>query len=146
MDVEAASLLPTVSSLSSLGDSGYPLETSLMTPVAGQPANAAEARYNGSLKKTRVVVEQTIGIWKARFKCVDMKGGTLCCAPVKCGKIAAATLLLHNYCRKRNIPLLEEIVHDPGDHDPVPVGGEGRDAIIIAGQAKRRQIITQYFS
>ena len=119
-----------------------------MTPV-GQPANAPEARYNNSLKNTRVTVEQTIGIWKARFKCVHQKGGTLCYAPVKCGKIAAATVLLHNYCRQRNIPLMDELLEDPedaddlDDPDPVAAGGGGQ---LIAGQAKRRQIIAEYFT
>ncbi|KAK3880376.1 hypothetical protein Pcinc_015142 [Petrolisthes cinctipes] len=109
-----------------LGDSGYPLEPNLMVPV-GQPANAAEGRYNTSLKKTRVVVEQTIGIWKARFKCVHQKGGTLSYTPLKCGKMAAATFLLHNYCRRRNIPLLED-PDDPDDPDPAPAaaGARGR--------------------
>ncbi|XP_045106180.1 putative nuclease HARBI1 isoform X2 [Portunus trituberculatus] len=39
-----------------LGDSGYPVNIHLMTPI-GMPANAGEQRFNISLKKTRVVVE-----------------------------------------------------------------------------------------
>ncbi|KAK3884925.1 hypothetical protein Pcinc_010768 [Petrolisthes cinctipes] len=124
-----------------LGDSGYPLEPNLMVPV-GQPANAAEGRYNTSLKKTRVVVEQTIGIWKARFKCVHQKGGTLSYTPLKCGKMAAATFLLHNYCRRRNIPLLDD-PEDPDDPNPAPAAAGAR---LAAVQARRRQMIQEYFS
>lgn len=136
------------------GDSGYPLEPNLMVPV-GQPANAAEGRYNSSLKRTRVVVEQTIGVWKARFKCVHQKGGTLCYTPLKVGKMAAATFLLHNYCRKRNIPLLEDPedpddpdgLDDPDDPDPLPAAAAGAGGVrLAAGRARRRQIIQEYFS
>ncbi|KAK3856209.1 hypothetical protein Pcinc_037451 [Petrolisthes cinctipes] len=72
-----------------------------------------------SLKKTRVVVEQTIGIWKARFKC-----------PSK---------------RRRNIPLLDdpEDPDDPDDPDPAPAAAGAR---LAAEQARRRQIIQEYFS
>ncbi|KAK3883775.1 hypothetical protein Pcinc_011900 [Petrolisthes cinctipes] len=125
-----------------LSDSGYPLEPNLMVPV-GQPANAAEGRYNTSLKKTRVVVEQTIGIWKARFKCVHQKGGTLSYTPLKCGKMAAATYLLHNYCRRRNIPLLDD-PDDPDDPNPAPAAAGAR--LAAAEQARRRQMIQEYFS
>ncbi|KAK4297246.1 hypothetical protein Pmani_003630 [Petrolisthes manimaculis] len=138
-----------------LGDSGYPLQQNLMVPV-GRPANAAERRYNTSLKKTRVVVEQTIGIWKARFKCIHQKGGTLCYSPLKCGKMAAATFLLHNYCRRRNIPLLDDPEHpedpdDPDDPDdpipaPAPAAAAAAGARLAAGQARRRQMIQEYFS
>ncbi|XP_045122690.1 putative nuclease HARBI1 [Portunus trituberculatus] len=133
-----------------IGDSGYPVNIHLMTPI-GMPANAGEQRFNISLKKTHVVVEQAIGIWKSRLKCVHHKGGTLCYSPLKCGKIAAATMLLHNFCRKRNLPLLDEVVVNPDDIDgpafvPAPAGGGGRDARAIAGNAMRRQIIAQHFS
>ena len=123
------------------------MKVSLMTPIAGQLANAAEARYNRSLKRTRVTVEQTIGIWKQRFKCVHKKGGELCYTPEKCGKIVAAILLLHSYCRQRRIPLLEEVEaeEEVDDDDPVPADG-GRNALVIAGHAKRRQVIAEYFS
>lgn len=148
--MSVASIMLTVSFMLPIGDSGYPVDMHLMTPI-GTPANAAEQRFNISLKKTRVVVEQTIGIWKSRFKCVHHKGGTLCYAPVKCGKIAAETMLLHNYCRERNIPVLDEVVVNPDDMDdpeavPVPAGGGGRDARVIVGNGMRRQIIAQHFS
>ncbi|KAK3893895.1 hypothetical protein Pcinc_002334 [Petrolisthes cinctipes] len=94
------------------------------------------------------MVEQTIGIWKARFKCVHQKGGTLCYTPLKCGKMAAATFLLHNYCSRKNIPLLDdpEDPDDPDDSDdpnPAPAAAGAR---LAAGQARRRQMIQKYFS
>ena len=40
-----------------LGDSGYPLKSWLMTPIAA-PTTPAEVRYKKDHKKTRVVVEK----------------------------------------------------------------------------------------
>ncbi|XP_050707668.1 putative nuclease HARBI1 [Eriocheir sinensis] len=50
-----------------VGDSGYPLEPHLMVPVSN-PSTEAENRYNRGHAQTRVIVEQTIGMLKSRFR------------------------------------------------------------------------------
>ncbi|XP_072166468.1 putative nuclease HARBI1 [Diadema setosum] len=60
-----------------LGDSGYPLQPWLLTPIL-RPQNDSEERYNRSLVHTRVCVERAIGVLKARFRCLDDSGGVLC--------------------------------------------------------------------
>lgn len=52
-----------------LADSGYPLTTSLLTPLAN-PVTPAEARYNNAQSKGRMVIEQSFGILKGRFRWV----------------------------------------------------------------------------
>ncbi|XP_052814780.1 putative nuclease HARBI1 isoform X3 [Mya arenaria] len=52
-----------------LADSGYPLTNSLLTPLAN-PVTPAEARYNNAQSKGRMVIEQSFGILKGRFRCV----------------------------------------------------------------------------
>ena len=51
-----------------LGDSAYGLSTFLLTPYK-IPNCAEQDRFNAAHMKTRVKVECTIGILKARFGC-----------------------------------------------------------------------------
>ncbi|KAH7977772.1 hypothetical protein HPB49_003522 [Dermacentor silvarum] len=55
-----------------LGDSGYPLEPCLLTPVPGHPpAHIAQGRYNTAHTSMRSVVERCIGLLKSRFRCLQ---------------------------------------------------------------------------
>ncbi|KAK3872119.1 hypothetical protein Pcinc_022787 [Petrolisthes cinctipes] len=121
-----------------LGDSGYPLEPFIMTPVTN-PTNEAEELYNRAHVRTRVVVERTLGIVKNRFRCIHRSGGELQYTPLRSAKIITACLLLHNRCVRRGIPdpndhLQEEDMpneaHLGGDGDHGGTGRETRDMII----------------
>ncbi|XP_070387647.1 putative nuclease HARBI1 [Dermacentor albipictus] len=55
-----------------LGDSGYPLEPWILTPVPGHPAtDTPEGRYNRAHASMRNVVETCIGLLKSRFRCLQ---------------------------------------------------------------------------
>ncbi|XP_062598298.1 putative nuclease HARBI1 [Saccostrea cucullata] len=90
-----------------LGDSGYPLRPWLLTPV-GNPTSRGEDRYNGSHRRTRVVVEQAFGVLKSRFRCLHKTGGALEYTPAKCCKIVYVCCQLHNICIDKRIPVFEE--------------------------------------
>lgn len=53
-----------------LGDSGYPLQPYLMTPIANAAPNTPEANYNAAHSSARNVIERAIGLLKMRFRCV----------------------------------------------------------------------------
>ena len=55
-----------------LGDSGYPSKNWFMVPFL-HPRNRADERYNVAHKRTRSIVQRTIGIWKRRFACLSQK-------------------------------------------------------------------------
>ncbi|KAK3886024.1 hypothetical protein Pcinc_009800 [Petrolisthes cinctipes] len=93
-----------------LGDSGYPLEPFLMTPVTN-PTNEAEELYYRALVRTRVIVELTLGVVKNCFRCIHRFSGELQYTPLRSAKIVSACLLLHNRCVSRSIP-------DPNNHLP----------------------------
>lgn len=88
--------------------------------------------------------------WKSWFRCIHKSGGILCYVPEKCAKIVSATMLLHNYCIRKQIPLIFEEDHDedpfdeqdPDDPDP---RHEGALNIVAAGQIKRQRIVEDHF-
>ncbi|XP_050705937.1 putative nuclease HARBI1 [Eriocheir sinensis] len=123
-----------------LGDSGYPLEPFLMTPVS-QPTTDAHRAYNRSHSRTRVVVEQTFGVLKSRFRCLHGSGGSLQYDPVKCAKIAIACMLLHNICIIRRIQLNEPLVQEIENMENDAYRGNE-----VTGQARRRGLIDNVFS
>ena len=78
-----------------MGDSGYALQPFLLTPYP-VPVRDCERRYNGSLVKTRCLVEQAIGILKRRFACLH---GELRYEPERCLQVIIAAVVLHNMAR-----------------------------------------------
>jgi len=84
------------------GDSGYPLEPWLLTPVS-TTTSPSEIAYNSAHSKTRVVIERCFGLWKSRFRCLDRSGGTLLYKAEKACQLVTATAVLHNFCVSRRI-------------------------------------------
>ncbi|XP_067142706.1 putative nuclease HARBI1 [Centruroides vittatus] len=100
-----------------LGDSAYPLETWLLTPV-GNPSTAAELNYNAAHRKARNTIERCFGVLKQRFRCLDLKSaGGLQYVPEKSAKIVMACAILHNICVAFNIPTEEICGNDDDDDD-----------------------------
>lgn len=113
-----------------------------MTPFTN-PRSAAEERYNRSHARTRVVVEQTFGVLKSRFRCLHQSGGTLQYEPKKCAQIAAACMLLHNSCVKRRIPVPNiDMFDNDGDIQYPPA----RDDAQAPGHTVRRDLVNTWFS
>lgn len=53
-----------------IGDSGYPLSPTLITPVHNAPRDFPAAIFNNALAYCRSSVERSIGILKSTFRCM----------------------------------------------------------------------------
>nr|CAI5849501.1 unnamed protein product [Callosobruchus analis] len=98
-----------------LGDSGYPLQPWLMTPVLDARPNTPEAMYNSLHTSTRNVVERGFGVWKARFRCLR-KDRVLHYSHATSALIIYACAVLHNICRIFNV---ENEPDDDEDNDEI---------------------------
>nr|CAD7434734.1 unnamed protein product [Timema monikensis] len=92
-----------------LGDSGYPLEPWLLTPIEGNIVpNSKEENFNLAHRKTRNIIERCNGLLKSRFRCL-LKHRTLHYMPEKASKIITACTVLHNMCIAREVPHYEDV-------------------------------------
>ncbi|KAK3930991.1 Putative nuclease [Frankliniella fusca] len=76
-----------------LGDSGYPLEPWLMTPLPDAPRGSPEYNYTKVHCQCRNPVERCIGVLKSRWRCLFLP---IHYSPEKCGRIVNACAVLHN--------------------------------------------------
>ncbi|KAE8741499.1 hypothetical protein FOCC_FOCC012958 [Frankliniella occidentalis] len=83
------------------GDSSYPLEPWLMTPILDAARDTPEYHYTTLHCQCRNPVERCIGVLKARWRCLFSSVNYL---PHKSGKIINACAVLHNLVVQR-IPL-----------------------------------------
>lgn len=85
------------------GDSGYPLEPFLLTPVLGEELSPQEKLYNAAHNHARNVVERCFGVLKARFRCL-LRLRTLHYNPTRAAEIVNACAVLHNICKLYGLP------------------------------------------
>lgn len=124
-----------------LGDAGYPQYAWLMAPVR-YPRSPAQLRYNKALRRTRAVVETTIGLLKARFLCLARPGGELLYSPPKCVRIILACCMLHNICLDR-----QESWHITEELEPeVRTQHVPTSQTTAAGRVARDQLIERSFT
>ncbi|KAH7977963.1 hypothetical protein HPB49_004097 [Dermacentor silvarum] len=77
------------------GDSGYPFDPWLLSPVPGHPPmQTAEGKYNTAHATLRSIVERCIGLLMSRFRCLQ-RYRTLLYEPERAANIVAACAVLH---------------------------------------------------
>lgn len=124
-----------------LGDSGYPLEPWLMTPVQGAIPGSPEDRYNLAHSSGRNHIERTNGLLKGRFRCLLGERG-LRYNPHQVGTIVNACCILHNFCVHARIPF--DLVNMQDDQ---PDNNDGRNVPLFEdGRNIRGDIIRRYFN
>lgn len=92
-----------------LGDSGYPLEPWLMTPLAENDVlpNSKQESYNRLHKRARNLIERVNGQLKSRFRCL-LQHRTLHYHPTMAAKLIISCCVLHNMCKVAQLPDVEE--------------------------------------
>lgn len=80
----------------------------MMTPYRETQPQSMEEKFNKKHSTARVVIENTFGRLKNRWRCV-CKDRVLHYKPIKCARIIVACCVLHNFALQHNIP-------DPDDH------------------------------
>lgn len=100
-----------------LGDSGYPQQPWLMTPVPEVQPNSPEERFNKAHASGRNHIERTNGVLKSRFRCI-MGERALRYEPAKVCTIVNTCCILHNLCTRARMPLPEfEEINEENDHN-----------------------------
>ncbi|XP_054746614.1 putative nuclease HARBI1 [Anastrepha obliqua] len=84
-----------------LGDSGYPLEPWLLTPIA-TPSSASEEIFNKTHIKARNTIERAFGVLKSRFRCLS-KERVLRYSYKNAAAIIYTCVVFHNMLQKRGI-------------------------------------------
>lgn len=119
-----------------LGDSGYPLNRWLYTPVPS-PQDGADQRYNIAHRRTRCWVEHAFGILKMRFRVLHSECRL---QPVKLCKVATACAALHNIAIDNNdLDQLPELELDDDDNVPENLATQA------AAVRERRDYVVRYF-
>ncbi|KAF9799203.1 hypothetical protein SFRURICE_006463 [Spodoptera frugiperda] len=122
-------------------DFAYPQRPWMMTPYA-ESSNPIAEMYNKKHSATRVVIENTFGRLKNRWRCV-CKDRVLHYKPAKCAVIIIACCILHNIATDYNIPDPEDSEGDTAltntsVNDPVQEHETSND--LLMGRAVRDQL------
>ncbi|CAH2099209.1 unnamed protein product [Euphydryas editha] len=87
-----------------LGDSGYPLRKTMMIPILEAAPGSSEEHYTNLHVRARNIIERTIGLLKARFRCL-LVHRVLHYSPQVAGSIINACVILHNICNMAKTPV-----------------------------------------
>jgi len=121
-----------------LGDSGYPLEPWLITPI-DHPTNQDEITFNNLQAKARNTVERAIGLLKARWRCT-CKQRMLHYSPTVARKIINACAALHNFCLAHFDHFDEPFNDEVGDDDDNILFGVNQ-SLADVGDHNRQEIM-----
>lgn len=130
-----------------IGDSGYPLEPFLLTPILNPQPNSPEARYNETHIRARLCVERCFGLLKMRFRCL-LKERTARYDPQFVGKLFNACAILHNICLDHNFHIPVDDMIDINADDNIPAFRilPNQAPLLNEGRRVRENIVERYFA
>uniref|UniRef100_A0A8D8TYU7 Nuclease HARBI1 n=1 Tax=Cacopsylla melanoneura TaxID=428564 RepID=A0A8D8TYU7_9HEMI len=120
-----------------LGDSAYPTKQWLLPPYKDfGRLDASKKKYNLIHSKTRVVIENTFGLLKNRWRRLKM---VYVNNPSKAADITAACCVLHNYCLLED-DFFDTLYAQEEDLGNAPEQAPGRHEDDARGTSKRDDI------
>lgn len=123
-----------------IGDSGYPIQPWMMTPIPDAAPNTPEGRYTARHCSARNIIERAFGVLKQRFKCL-LKHRTLHYNHAAAGRIIYSCVVLHNICRINNIQEIDVEDHEVEQDVAIP-NIEAND-VLTEGRWVRRMLINE---
>ncbi|PIK50175.1 putative nuclease HARBI1 [Apostichopus japonicus] len=123
-----------------LGDSGYPLQPWLMTPIQN-PTTLEETSFNNAQTRTRAKIEQVNGQLKNKFRC--LLGDGMQIEPQRACDIIVACCILFNISKDLKEPHLDPQRDQQVQPDPDEAGAAPDN---VHGAAVRADIITNFFT
>lgn len=116
----------------------------MMTPILDAAPDSPEAHYTNLHVHARNIIERTIGLLKARFRCL-LAHRVLHYSPEVAGSIINACVILHNICNRANIPVQQlnnEEVTREAQLQPQDSASERRNNIDLQqGLATRNSLV-----
>ena len=119
------------------GDSGYPLEPWLLTPLPREPEGTPRFEYNEALCSARNCVERAFGVLKSTWRCLS-KNRVLQYEPGFAGRIINACAVLHNMRHAQNL-LNDQLDGVLFDREYMPEDNEPNDHVRPLARAQRIQ-------
>lgn len=128
------------------GDSGFPTQPWLMTPLSN-PQTVEEKLYNKAHMSCRNPIERLNGVLKTRFRCL-LKERCMRYTPVKAGLIINACAVLHNILTKSCVPVPNELIDIDDNVEPnnARTSFYNDDTILREGLRVRNHLISTNFS
>lgn len=128
-----------------LGDSGYPLEPWLMTPMPNHPEGSPQYLYTRYHCKARNVVERFFGHFKSMWRCLSYQRVLMYCPDIA-GCIVNACAVLHNMYISHGLPVeVGAPVEEVGVPNDINNEIEDRGGPRAVGERIRMQIVREKF-
>lgn len=120
----------------------------MLTPILDAQPDSPEAYYTYLHVRARNVIERTIGLLKARFRCL-LAHRVLHYTPEVAGSIVNACVILHNICNKARTPVIqlsnEELSEEAQLQSQLSTANSGRNnnPALQQGITMRNLVVTQ---
>ncbi|KAL0851864.1 hypothetical protein ABMA28_000160 [Loxostege sticticalis] len=135
-----------------LGDSGYPLRSTLLTPIIETEPDSPQRYYTELHCRVRNTVERCIGVLKSRWRCllVDRK---LHYHPTTAGFITNACVVLHNIANAARLPETPLAPHEEQNESVMQIRHQHNETSssrindnLAAGEQIRNALIARLWS